>query len=62
MSGYYPYLLGAMLGGAVLLVWYGLGRVRDRAAPKARQRLGLIMVNAGVILAAASLYLITRAK
>jgi hypothetical protein len=57
-----PYLLGGLLGGGVLLAWYGLGRVRDREAPRARQRLGLLMVNAGIILVAISLYLFTKTK
>jgi len=62
MSAYFPYILGALGGGGVLLIWYGLKGVRNPDAATGRRRLGLAAVNLGVILIAASLYLTLRQK
>jgi hypothetical protein len=60
MAGYLPYLLGALGGGGVLCVWYGIKAVRDPEASTARRRLGLVAVNIGVIMVVASVYLLSR--
>jgi len=57
MTAYLPYLLGAMAGGGVLAAWYGLKAVRDPQATAGKRRLGLVAVNVGIVLVAASLYL-----
>ena len=59
MSAYLPYILGALGGGGVLSVFYGLKAVRDPEATTGRRRLGLVAVNVGVILIAASFYLVS---
>ncbi|HUT51295.1 MAG TPA: hypothetical protein VM325_18345 [Alphaproteobacteria bacterium] len=60
MITYLPYLLGALAGSGVLAAWYGLKAVRDPEATTGRRRLGLVAVNVGVVLAAASLFLLSR--
>jgi hypothetical protein len=62
MAGYLPYLLGALGGGGVLCAWYGLKAVRDPDATPAKRRLGLVAVNIGVIMVAASFYLLSQNK
>lgn len=57
MEQYYPILLGLLLGGGILLAFYGVGRVRNPDLPRAQQRLGLLMVNAGIIAALLSMAL-----
>ncbi|MDH3234213.1 MAG: hypothetical protein OEQ29_11895 [Alphaproteobacteria bacterium] len=60
MTGYLPYLFGALAGSGVLAAWYGLKAVRDPEATAGRRRLGLIAVNIGIVMVAASLYLMSR--
>ena len=62
MAGYLPYLLGALGGGGVLCAWYGIKTVRDPEADAAKRRLGLVAVNIGVIMVAASVYLLSRSS
>ncbi len=59
---YLSYLLGALGGGGVICAWYGLGRLRRTDAGKASRRLGLVLVNVGVVMIAGSLYLIAAAR
>jgi tetrahydromethanopterin S-methyltransferase subunit D len=59
---YLSYILGALGGGGVILAWYGLQRVRKDDGDKAFRRSGLIMVNAGIIMAAVSFYFIATTK
>jgi hypothetical protein len=54
---WWPYLWGALGGIGVLLVYYGVKRVRDKARSESERRQGLWMVNAGVLCFAASLAL-----
>lgn len=54
---WWPYVWGAIGGIGVLLVYYGLRRVMDKAGPAPRQKQGLWMVNAGVLCLAASMAL-----
>ncbi len=61
-SPYFSYILGALGGGGVISVWYGLQRLRKEKASKASRRLGLVMVNAGIVMIAGSLYLIAAAR
>jgi len=60
MTAYLPYLLGVLAGGGVLAAWYGLKAVRDPEASPSRRRFGLVAVNVGIVMVAASLYLISR--
>ena len=53
-------ILGLMLGGGVLLVWYGLQRLRDRGRPERQRRLGWWGVNLGLALVGASMVLFLR--
>jgi hypothetical protein len=59
---YLSYLLGALGGGGVICAWYGLQRLRRTDAGRASRRLGLILVNAGVVMIAGTLYLIAAAR
>lgn len=61
-SPYFSYILGGLGGGGVICVWYGLQRLRMEKASKTSRRLGLVMVNAGIMMIAGSLYLITAMK
>ena len=45
-----PYVLGALGGGGVLLVYYGMRQVIDREREAADRKRGLWMVNGGVVL------------
>ena len=56
-QAWWPYALGALGGLGVLLVYYGLRRVTDKARPDPERRQGLWMVNGGVICIAASMAL-----
>jgi hypothetical protein len=60
MTGYLPYLYGALCGAGVLCAWYGMEAVRKPKAPAVKRRLGLAAVNIGVVMVAASLYLIAQ--
>jgi len=55
---WFPYLLGALGGLGVLLVYYGLKRVTDKARPDTQRKQGLWMVNGGVVALAVSMALI----
>lgn len=59
---YFAYVLGALGGGGAIFVWYGLQRLRLEKASKASRRLGLTLVNAGIVMIAGSLYLIATAR
>jgi len=52
-----PYAWGALGGLGVLLAYYGLRRVMDKAKPQPDRRTGLWLVNAGVLCLAASMAL-----
>jgi len=54
---WWPYVWGALGGIGVLLVYYGLRRVMEKARPDAERRQGLWLVNAGVLFLAASMAL-----
>jgi len=58
---YLSYILGALGGGGAICVWYGIQRLRKEEVGKASRRLGLLMVNGGVVAIAVSLYLIATA-
>jgi hypothetical protein len=53
----WPYVWGALGGIGVLLAYYGLRRLTDKARPEAERRNGLWLVNAGVLCLAASMAL-----
>ena len=59
---YLSYVLGALGGGGMICAWYGLQRLRREKADKASRRLGLLLVNAGIVMIAGSLYLIAAAR
>jgi tetrahydromethanopterin S-methyltransferase subunit D len=54
---WWPYVWGALGGIGVLLVYYGLKRVREAKRPDPERRQGLWMVNAGIVCLAASMAL-----
>jgi len=54
---WWPYVWGALGGLGLLLVYYGITRVRDKSRPDAERRKGLWMVNGGVFCLAASMAL-----
>jgi len=56
-QSWWPYIWGALGGLGVLLVFYGLRRIRDRKLPESYRRAGLWLVNAGVVALAASMAL-----
>ncbi len=59
---YLSTILGALGGGGMICAWYGLQRLRKEDASKASRRLGLLLVNAGIVMIAGSLYLIAAAR
>ena len=59
---YLSYILGALGGGGAICVWYGIQRLRQKDTDRASRRLGLLMVNAGVVGFAVSLYFIAVAR
>lgn len=59
---WFPYLLGALGGLGVLLVYYGLKRITAKARPEGQRKLGLWMVNGGVAVLALSMALIIWVK
>ena len=52
-----PLLLGAMLGAGALLAFMGARTLADRSLADDRRRRGFWPLNAGLVLAAASMYL-----
>ena len=54
---WWPYAWGALGGLGVLLAYYGLRRVMDKARSQHDRRIGLWMVNGGVVCLAASMAL-----
>ncbi|MCW5773691.1 MAG: hypothetical protein KIT16_18760 [Rhodospirillaceae bacterium] len=52
-----PYAWGALGGLGVLLGYYGLRRVADRARPETERKAGLWLINAGALCLAASMAL-----
>ena len=59
---WFPYVFGALGGVGVLLVYYGLKRIADKARPEGQRKLGLWMVNGGVVAVALSMALIIWVK
>ena len=59
---YFAYVLGALGGGGAICVWYGLQRLRLDNASKASRRVGLMLVNAGIVMIAGTLYLIASGR
>jgi len=55
-----PTLLGLAGGGGVLLVWWGLMRLRNRDLPQAKRRQGWWGINLGLALVAGSMILLSR--
>jgi hypothetical protein len=53
----WPYVWGALGGLGVLLAFHGMRRLTDKARAEAERRQGLWLVNAGVVLLAASMAL-----
>lgn len=53
-------LLGLATGGGVLLMWYGIQRLRDRALPPERRRQGWWGVHLGLLLVVGSMVLFVR--
>ncbi len=58
MKEYLPYILGALGGGGVLLVWTGFKRLADKAREDAERRKGWWRLNGGVALIAFSAWLL----
>jgi len=54
---WFPYLWGVLGGLGVLLIYYGLRRLTDKARPDPAKKAGLWMVNAGVLALAGSMAL-----
>ena len=52
-----PYAWGTLGGLGILLAYYGLRRVMDKARPQHDRRIGLWMVNGGVVCLAVSMAL-----
>jgi hypothetical protein len=59
---WFPYLWGALGGLGVLLIYYGLRRLTDKARPEPAKKPGLWMVNAGVLALAGSMALVIWVK
>ena len=55
-----PYLLGAALGAASLLIFAGLRTLTNRRLDEAARKRGFWPLNGGLVLAAVSVYLMTR--
>jgi hypothetical protein len=55
-----PTLLGLAGGGGVLLVWWGLMRLRKADLPPAQRRQGWWGINLGLVLVAGSMILLTQ--
>ena len=51
------YILGALGGGGILAIYYGVKRLLDRTRPDTERRPGLWLVNLGIVMVAVSLYL-----
>jgi hypothetical protein len=56
-QSWWPYAWGALGGLGVLVAFYGLRRVTDKALPDSHRKAGLWLVNAGVVAVAASMAL-----
>lgn len=56
-QSWWPYAWGALGGLGVLLVFYGVRRVRDKTLPDSFRKAALWLVNLGVIAVAASMAL-----
>ena len=54
---WWPYVWGALGGLGILLAYYGLRRVTDKARSPHDRRIGLWMVNGGVCCLAVSMAL-----
>ncbi len=57
-----PTVLGLALGSGVLLIFYGVRRLMNKELDEAARRKGFWPLNAGLILAAVSMYLMVQAK
>lgn len=57
-----PTILGLALGAGALLVFYGMRRLQNKELDEAARRKGFWPLNAGFILAAASMYLMFQVK
>ena len=57
-ESYLSYLYGALGGLGIVLLFYGLGRVRDRQRPESARRAGLWLITAGLTCIAGSAALI----
>jgi len=53
-------LLGAVGGIAVLAIYFGFKRLKDKEKTEQQRRLGLWLINGGIILLAASMFLMLR--
>lgn len=58
MKEYLPYILGAVGGGGVLLVWAGFKQLADKAREDAERRKGWWWLNGGIALIAVSAWLL----
>ena len=59
---YLSYLYGALGGVGVLLLFYGLGRVADRARDQVARRAGMWMITGGLFCIAGSALLLMVAE
>lgn len=55
-----PYLLGTALGAGSLLIFAGMRRLMDRRLDEAARKRGFWPLNGGLVLAAVSVYLMSR--
>lgn len=55
MTSMLPYILGALGGGGALCAYYGIRRVRDDDSSDQQRRIGLRLVNLGIVMIALSL-------
>ncbi len=56
-----PAILGALLGGGVLLIFMGVKTLTDKKRDDTGRKRGFWPLNAGLIMAAVSLYLFATA-
>ena len=57
-----PTLLGAALGCGALLIFVGIRRLSNRKLDEAARRKGFWSLNAGLVLAAVSMYLMLQIR
>ena len=57
-----PTILGFALGGGALLTFYGIRKLTNKGLDETARRRGFWPLNAGLVLAAVSMYLMVQVK